>query len=54
MPGMNVLPVSHLIDRALETAHEAAASGDPQTIIRSLRELQGFEEWGTGTLGGFP
>jgi hypothetical protein len=50
MPGVNVLPVIHLIDRALETAHEAAASGDALTIIRSLRDLEGFEEWGTGKL----
>jgi hypothetical protein len=50
MPGVDVQPVIRSIDRALETAHEAAASGDPQTIIRSLRNLEGFEEWGTGKL----
>jgi hypothetical protein len=48
MPGVNVSSAIHLIDRALETAHEAAASGDALPIIRSLRDLTSFEDWGTG------
>ena len=54
MPGVNVLPVIHLIDRALETAHEAAASGDPPDHHPPAAELQGFEEWGNGTLWELP
>lgn len=45
MPGVDVQPVVRSIDRELETAHRAAASGDALTIIRSLRDLEGWNEW---------
>jgi hypothetical protein len=40
---VNAAPAIHLMTAALEDAHRAASSGDALTIIRVLRDLQGFE-----------
>jgi hypothetical protein len=42
VPGTNTRPAIALMDAAIEAGHNAAGSGDAQTVIEAVRALQEF------------